>query len=261
MPSNVVNEIGDKVLVVDDEPHMRETLAEILKDTGYQVLLAASGEEAIEVCEREDPQIVLMDVRMPGMDGVEAFRRIRRHQEGMRVILMSAYSMDALKEAALEEGAIAFLPKPLDLERVVNLISEARDTAILVVEPEEDTAELLSRHLKEQGYWVKVAPSPHDALELIEQIRFDLIFVDCSLPSMNGLELYLAIKQITSTAVAIMIAGLDEEFEKIAREAVRRNAYTLIRKPLDIDQVLSLLERITGQRVSGSVKKPPRNVE
>lgn len=147
MSNSVVNGIGSKVLVVDDEPHMRETLAEILKDKGYQVLLAASGEDAIDVCERETPRIVLMDVRMPGMDGVEAFRRIRRHQEGMRVILMSAYSMDALKEAALEEGAIAFLPKPLDLERVVNLISEARDTAILVVEPEEDTAELLSRNL------------------------------------------------------------------------------------------------------------------
>lgn len=202
-----------------------------------------------------------MDVRMPGIDGVEAFRHIRRRQEGMRVILMSAFSTDDLKEAALEEGAVAFLSKPLDLEKAVRLIGEARDTAILVVEREEDTAELLSHSLKEQGYRVKVACSPHDALELVEQIRFDLVFVDANLPSMNGLELYLAIKEITPSAVAIMITGLEEEFEQIAREAVRRCAYTLMKKPLDIDHVLRLLERIAGQRASGSVKKPQPDVE
>jgi DNA-binding NtrC family response regulator len=170
---------------------------------------------------------------------------------------MSAYSVDDLKAVALDEGAIAFLSKPLDLDQVINLIGEVKDTAILVVEDDEQTAELLRASLRRQGYRVTIAKSSHDALELVEQIRFDLIFLDANLPSMNGLELYLAIKKITPTAVAIMISNMEKEFEEIAREAVRRNAYTIVRKPLDIDHILGLLERITSKRTSGDNRKPP----
>lgn len=257
MSSDSIVEKTGRVLVVDDEPNMRTTLADILQDEGYEVNTAANGEEAVEMCSKGDYDIVLMDVRMPGMDGVEAFRQIRRHKENVRIIMMSAYSVDELKEAALDEGAIAFLSKPLDVERVVKLIGEVKDTAILVVENEEITASALYNALKQQGYWVTVTQKPHDALELAEQIRFDLIFIDAELPAMNGLELYLAIKKITPTAVAIMITGMEKEFEDIAREAVRRTAYTIVRKPLDVDYVLALLERLTGRRASGDMRKPP----
>jgi len=252
-----VNDATTKILIVDDEMNMRRTLAAILSDEGYEVATAATGEEAVDLCSREQFGIVLMDVRMPGIDGVEAFRQIRRHREGVRVILMSAFSVEHLKEAALDEGAIAFLPKPLDLEKVVHLVGEVKDTAILVVENDEGTADALSNNLKKQGYRVTVTESAHDALELVEQIRFDLVFMDVNLPAMNGLELYLAIKDITPSAVAIMITGMEEEFETLAKEAVRRNAYTIVRKPLDIDHVLELLERLTGRRASGDLRKPP----
>ena len=246
-----------RILIVDDEKNMRKTLADILRDEGYQVATAATGEEAVALCSQQDFDVVLMDVRMPGMDGVEAFRRIRRHREGVRVLLMSAYDVNQLKEAALDEGAIAFLSKPLDVQKVIQLIGEVKETAILVVEDDAHTAGLLGTTLKQQGYRVTVTQSPHDALELVEQIRFDLIFLDVNLPAMNGLELYLAIKRITPSAVAIMITGMEEEFERLAREAVRRNAYTIVRKPLDIDEILGLLERLTAKRVSGDVRKPP----
>ena len=230
-----------RILIVDDEKNLRRTLADILRDEGYEVNTAATGEEALELCSKDDWDIVLLDVRMPGIDGVETFRRIRRHREGVRVILMSAYSVEGLKQAALDDGAIAFLDKPLDLEKVVGLIGEVKNTAILVVADDRHTANLLGAKLKGSGYRVTVTNSPHDALELVEQIRFDLIFLDVNLPAMNGLELYLAIKKITPSTVAIMIAGMEEEFERLAREAVLRNAYTIVRKPLDIDHILGLL--------------------
>ncbi len=245
------------ILVVDDEVNMRKTLAEILREEGYRVTTAGTGEEAVALCRSQRFEAVLMDVRMPGIDGVEAFRRIRRHREGIRVILMSAYSIETLREAALDAGAIAFLAKPLDLDRVISLVAEAKDTAILVVEHEEDTAWFLQKGLREQGYRVTVARTPEDALELVEQIRFDLVFLEANLPAMNGLDLYLAIRKITPTAVAIMISGLCGEPETVAREAVRRNAYTIVRKPLDIEYILDLLRRTMGRRVSGDHRKPP----
>ena len=246
-----------RILVVDDERNMRKTLADILRDEGYEVTTAATGQEAIEFCSKQEFDVILMDVRMPGIDGVEAFRRIRRHREGVRVILMSAYDVDQLKEAALDEGAVAFLSKPLDLKKVIQLIGEVRETAILLIGDDQGTVDPLEASLRQQGYKVTVAKSPHDALELVEQIQFDLIFVDVNLPAMNGLELYLAIKKITPTAVAIMITGMEEEFEQLARQAVQRNAYTIVRKPLDVDHILGLLERITARRVSGDRRKPP----
>jgi len=249
-----------RVLIVDDEPNMRRTLSDILKDEGYDVTTAATGDEAVTACSQANYDIVLMDVRMPGINGVEAFRQIRRHQEGVRVILMSAYGTEDLRRLALDEGAIAFLTKPLNLEQVVGLIREVDDTAILVIEEDENVSAPLQEGLQQQGYRVTVTKSPHDALEMIEQIRFDLIFVDVSLPAMEGLELYLAIKKITPMAVAIMITGMEEEFEKLAQEAVLRNAYTLVRKPLDIDRILGLLGWITGRRASGDSRKPPEKV-
>jgi len=246
----------ERILVVDDEKSMRVTLAAILRDEGYEVTTAAMGEEAVELCSKVNFDVVLMDVRMPGMDGVEAFRQIRRHQEGVRVILMSAYGMDALRDAALDEGAIAFLAKPLNVEKVIGLVCQTTDTAILVVENEEETANMIERTLRERGYRVTVARSAHEALELVEQIRFDLIFLDVGLPAVNGLDLYLAIKKITPTTVAIMITGMEAELEAIAKEAVRRNAYAVVRKPLEIDQVLGLIRRITQRQASGDTRKP-----
>ena len=256
MSNNNINGRSESILIVDDEKNMRKTLADILTDEGYKVSTAATGEEAIKLCEKENHDVILMDVRMPGIDGVEAFRRIRRHKEGIRIILMSAYSVEGLREAALDEGAIAFLSKPLDVEKVISLIGEVKETAILVVEQEEKTAGMLHDNLKKQGYWVTVTNTAHNALELVEQIRFDLIFLDVNLPSMNGLELYLAIKEITPTSVAIIISDMENEFEEIAKEAVRRNAYTIIKKPLDIDQVLSLLGQATQRKISGDSRKP-----
>ena len=254
-----VNTTGkcERVLIVDDEKNMRRTLSDILRREGYDTTVAATGEEAVELCSTGDFDVILMDVRMPGLNGVDAFRQIRRNKEGVRVILMTAFGLDDLKRAALDEGVIAFLPKPLDLEKTIDLIRDVRETAILVVEEDESIAEALSTELIDQGYRVTVTASPHDALELVEQIRFDLIFLDVNLPAMNGLELYLAIKEITPTSVAIMMTGMEEEFERLAQEAVRRNAYTIVRKPLDIDHVLGMLARFTGKRASGDLRKPP----
>lgn len=246
-----------RVLIVDDEKNMRRTLADVLRDEGHDVTTASTGEEAVAACEQDDFDVVLMDVRMPGIDGVEAFRRIRRHREGVRVLFMSAYGLEDLKRTALDEGAVAFLPKPLDLERTIKLIGEVRDTAILVVEEDDSVAGTLQATLRERGYRVIVVKSPRDALELVEQIRFDLVFVDVSLPATDGLQLYLAIKRITPTTVAIMIAGMEEELESLAREAVRRNAYTIVHKPLDIDHILGLLDRVMGRSASGDMRKPP----
>ncbi len=245
-----------RILVVDDEPGMRKSLADILLDEGYEVEVAEGGQKAVELCSQKAFDVVIMDVRMPGLDGVEALRQIRAHQSGTRVILMSAFGVDDLKYQALDEGAIAFLEKPLDIDAVVELIENAAETAILVVEPEETLQTELQNSLKAHGYRVTTANSPHDALVLLEQIRFDIILIDMELPTMSGLDLYLAIKRLTPAALAIMISGAEAEFLELAQKAVDQTAYTFVQKPLDLEHLLHLLERIHRQQLSRALQKP-----
>jgi len=119
--------VATRILVVDDEKNIRVTLADILTEEGYEVRTAGTGERAVKLCSKQPFDVVLLDVRMPGIDGVEAFRQIRAKRSDIRVILMSAYSIDALRREALAAGALGFVRKPLDLDHLVKLIGTANN--------------------------------------------------------------------------------------------------------------------------------------
>lgn len=251
------------VLIVDDEPGMLRTLSAILEREGYVVTTAEDGERAVRLNEEQKFDVVLMDVRMPRKNGIEAFREISRQRPETRFILMSAYGQDDLKQVALEDGAIAFLDKPLEIDQVLRLIREAPEAAILIVDGDEPSGRNIAELLQQQDYHVTLVSSPADALELVEQIQFGIIFIEASLQSsdgrtpMNGLELYLAIRKITPSAVAIMLAEEQERSRELARTAVRNTAYTMVEKPVAPDIVLDLLGQIERQRNSKALKKPP----
>lgn len=117
--------MATRILVVDDEKNIRVTLADILAEQGYEVRTARTGERAVKLCSRQPFDVVLLDVRMPGIDGVEAFRRIRAKRSDIRVIMMSAYSIEELRREALAAGALGFVRKPLDVDSLVALIGTA----------------------------------------------------------------------------------------------------------------------------------------
>ena len=115
------------VLIVDDRPSMTRTIALILKHKGYAVDVARDGPTAIEKVEQAPFDAVLMDIKMPGMSGVEAHRRITAIRGRMAVIMMTAYALEDLVAEALQESAYAVIHKPLDIDRVIELIEEARN--------------------------------------------------------------------------------------------------------------------------------------
>ena len=117
-----------RTLIVDDHLGMRTTLKDILEDYGYHVSSAASGEEAVKICEETSFDAILMDVRLPGINGVEALKKIKKQRKDARVIMMSAFSMDELKRKAIHEGALTFLQKPLNIPIVIKLIEEDKSS-------------------------------------------------------------------------------------------------------------------------------------
>lgn len=114
-----------RLLVVDDDRGMVETLADILGASGYEVDVAYSGLQAVEFVRQQKPEGILMDIRMPEMNGVEAFRQTKRLAPDCFVIFMTAFSASALVDDARREGALEIIPKPLDLERLLSLIETA----------------------------------------------------------------------------------------------------------------------------------------
>jgi DNA-binding response OmpR family regulator len=104
-----------KVMVVDDEKGVRDLLHSFLKAEGYQAIMASNGEEAIELAKSESPNAILLDVKMPGIDGVETCRRLRAEEQTwyIPVIMMTAFG--TTKTEATDAGADDLINKPFDL--------------------------------------------------------------------------------------------------------------------------------------------------
>jgi len=115
----------DAILVVDDEESICQSLKAILSDEGYQVLVAGSGEEAVKIVEEEMPQLVLLDIWLPGMDGLETLKAIKKINPEVLVIIMSGHGTIETAVRATKLGAFDFIEKPLSLDKIIILVNNA----------------------------------------------------------------------------------------------------------------------------------------
>ena len=118
-----------KVLMVDDEAQFRSTTSKILTRRGYETTVAESGEEAVEILKKSPQDVVILDIRMPGMDGHEALARIKKIDPDVRVIMLTGHGGDESAKESLEHGAFDYLNKPCDIELLSLKIHDAYDAA------------------------------------------------------------------------------------------------------------------------------------
>jgi len=117
----------DTLLIVDDDPRIRESLSEALLNEGWRVHLAETGEQALAVLSDADPSVVLSDIRMPGMSGLELLSLLRERAPEVDVVLMTAYEDLPTVAAAMREGAADFLVKPLHLKQLRRILQRVRE--------------------------------------------------------------------------------------------------------------------------------------
>lgn len=111
-----------KILIVDDQYGIRILLTEILQTEGYETCEAANGMQALSMLEKENPGLVLLDMKIPGMDGLEILKRIKKQNTGAKVMIMTAYGeLDMIKEA-MDHGAITHFSKPFDIDELLGSI-------------------------------------------------------------------------------------------------------------------------------------------
>ncbi|HEY2807043.1 MAG TPA: response regulator [Gemmatimonadales bacterium] len=230
------------VLVVDDDPGMVRTLQDILRLHGWYVDAVSTGDEAVRAVEARHYAAVLMDVRMPGMDGVAAFIQMQKHRPQIPVLLMTAYAADNLLADAVRNGVLRILPKPLDLRQTLDLLETAAEQtqAVLIVDDEVDFLKTLAGLLRTHGHSVVEATSLGDAVAVAQTNETRVILLHLHI---NGIEpgaAVAALRAANQRANIILYSGRPSELR--AASFAGTPVVAALPKPLPIERLLGLLD-------------------
>ena len=176
-----------KIMVVDDDDSLRITLTAILEDEGFEVTAASDGLKAVELATKHDFDLIFLDVRMPGLGGIEACRRIKEISPDTIIILLTALATQALIDQALEEGAFAVHHKPFDVWQLISLVRTVmRSTCVLVVDDQPENRTTMRAILEDSGHQVTEAENGYEAVSRAGNTHFDVILMDAIMPGMDG---------------------------------------------------------------------------
>ena len=242
-----------KILIVDDEPLNVKLLAAMIPSEQYDTVLACSGEEALKIVTDVPPDLILLDIMMPGLTGYEITRILKSDPESqdIPIVLVTAFGGTDSEIKGLEAGADEFLNKPVNktelLARVKSLLrlrqykqqinartcsinsiinkkeeknfseKEIDLPSILIVEDNKIDEKLLQRYLQGEPYQIKLAKDGEEAISRAQQERIDVILLDLILPRKNGYEVCSTLKEMKSTQniQIVAITGLSDLESKL----------------------------------------------
>jgi DNA-binding NtrC family response regulator len=230
-----------RILVVDDEHNLRMTIAANLELEGFEVVEAETGEAALALIETQHFDLVLSDVRMPGMSGVDLFRRVHELKPELPVILMTAFALEGIVQQALREGAFTLLPKPFEIEHLVAALSSAvRGPVIVIVDDIESVAESTAAALSTIGVRAVAVTDGKKALETVKTAEVDVCVVDLVMPGMSGPDLIDLLRKEAPHVICIAVSGYDVD-DMFRRVAV--HVHTILRKPLDPHRLVEIVAK------------------
>lgn len=240
--------IKPSILVVDDEVDTCRNLSDILADLGYEVDVAHDGPSALEKVRRKSYDIALLDLKMPGMDGLTLYREIKKLRADTVAIVVTAYASSSTAEAALAAGAWQLLSKPVELPKLLGLVEQAVDQPlVMVVDDDPDLCQNLWDLLRERGYRVCLAHDEQEASERLLGRDFRVVLIDMKLPGGDGTSVFRLVRDSNPQARTVIITGFRGETEQLVQKVVAEGADAVCYKPFDVPQLLETLQRLTGQ--------------
>lgn len=179
--------IKEKILIIDDEPDIGWLFSKILGEEGYQVSTALSGQEGISIIKKERPDLVFLDIRLPGIDGIETLKEIRKFNTELLVIILTAYETVKTAVEAMKLGAYDYLSKPVDNERIKIIIKNALKTRNLT----REVIHLRQRIMEKYDFNAIIGDSPQmqKVLDMIKTVAAHEITVLLQGRSGTGKEL------------------------------------------------------------------------
>ncbi len=246
------------ILVVDDDHRMANTLLDIFKVKGCEAEAAYSGAEALEKVKKDHFDCVLTDIKMPEVNGVELYRAIKALHPHLPVVFMTAYSTDRLVKEGLEEGAIATLTKPLDINLLLSFFSSLRkERSIVIVDDDPQFCKTLGDILRVRGF---ATAQVNDPQSLVERLRPDaqVVLLDMKLNRASGLEVLKEIRAQFPYLPVILVTGYRGEMASAIEAALEINAYACLYKPFQAEELLQLLTEIHNQELGRVLGQPVR---
>ncbi|MDH5173658.1 MAG: response regulator [Elusimicrobiota bacterium] len=231
------------LLIVDDDISILETIGDVFQDKGYNVAMVENGQRAIRLVKRRYFDVVLMDIRMPGIDGLETYKEVKRIIPTAAVIMMTGDSKEELVKKAIEEGAYTIIYKPFNVKKVIKIVEEAlKKPLILIVDDRIEDRETLRDILAEKGYRTVLAKDGYEAVGFSEKGNFDVILLDIKMPGINGIQTMERIKEFRPEAGIIMMTAYS--MEEFVEESLRKGAYTCLFKPIDVEKMLEAIQKV-----------------
>ena len=241
-----------RILLIEDDEVARKQLAKIIKKEGFDILIAEDGNVGLEIFKKELPEIVITDLKMPGVDGIEVMHTIKRMSPNVQIILVTAYGEAETAIYALREGALDYIKKPIDLNLLLLALGRAKEKlsvikkvlafpSIMLVEDEEVTRNRLGRILSKEGWKVTQISNGEDATKYFNHNKVDIVLIDIKMPKKDGLQTLKELRNISTDFESIVLTGYGDEVNAI--QAMRIGAINFLKKPIDLDQMIIAVEK------------------
>lgn len=231
-----------RILIVDDERSLRLTLAANLELEGFDVAQAQSGEQALDLIGKQEFDLVLSDIRMPGIHGVDLFRHIKRLRPGLPVVLMSAFALEQLVEQAIHEGVFTVLVKPFEVEQLVTVLVKAfRGQIVLIVDDKEQDATATAAALRGAGVKAQAVMGARDAIDVVSGGTADVCVVDLVLTDGTGPEVVSKILELDPSIAVIAVSGNSND--ALLRKAAGTGVYACMQKPVDLRDLMHAIAK------------------
>lgn len=231
------------ILVVDDDPDFAEAVADLLMLGGHRVILRHDGESAAAASEQHDFHVCLIDLKLPGIDGITAASRVQASQPDAKVLIMSGYATPSDVSRALEGGLLDVMSKPFEVEELQRRLRRLESPArLLLVEDDIDFAATVSDHLGRLGFEVEHRRGVEEAVNRLMTDPPDLLLLDLRLGNERGLDVF---REATSCLPGLPII-LITAFADAEREAIEMMdpGNRLLRKPIDPGELVTLVDDV-----------------
>jgi DNA-binding response OmpR family regulator len=253
-----MNATPPSLLVVDDDVDTCRNLSDILTDLGYRVDTAHDGLSALELVRKNRYDIALLDLKMPGMDGLELYRQIKKLQAGTVAMVVTAYASSATAEEALTAGAWQVLSKPVNFPKMLALVDEALgQPLVMVVDDDPDLCDSLWDLLRERGYRVCVAHDERQAEEQLRERGYKVVLIDMKLPHGNGSTVFRLVRETNPQARTIVVTGHRSEMDRLVQQVVSEGADAVCYKPFDVASLLKTLEHLSAEQPESNPPEQP----
>jgi DNA-binding response OmpR family regulator len=234
-----------RVFIVDDDRDHAESIAEILEMRGFDVEVAFTGEEAVARFREADFGIVLMDMKLPGMNGVETFFEFKKIRPAAHVLMMTGYSVEQLAAQAVDNGALGVLRKPFSIASLLAAVEAAKPRGMVLVADDDPLfSGSVAAVLEDHGYRVESAATGEQALDKLARGGVDCLLLDIRMPVLSGLEVYLRMKAAGRLVPTILVTGYAGDDEASRLRAMTQG---LLVKPFDPELLLRTMARLQPQ--------------